>query len=82
MTTREDIADWFVEGKSANATHMIIVCDTFDYEDYPVYVYDHSGGISHCVEKYDGKNMQKVMEVYNLNERLIPQLEEVRAFNY
>ena len=36
--TRKDIKTWFVEGKEKGATHMIIVCDSFSYEDYPVFV--------------------------------------------
>ncbi len=36
--SRADIKRWFRNGKKNGATHMIVVCDTFDYEDYPVYV--------------------------------------------
>lgn len=38
MTTRNDIAQWFEEGKALGATHMIVAVDTYDHEDYPVYV--------------------------------------------
>ena len=38
MTTKHEIAQWFDRGVSEGATHMIVVCDTFDHEDYPVYV--------------------------------------------
>jgi|ERR1039458_6306432 hypothetical protein len=38
MTTKEDLRRWFNEGVELKATHMIVVCDTFDHEDYPVYV--------------------------------------------
>ena len=37
-TTAEDIGRWFDEGVEEGATHMIVVCDTYDYEDYPVFV--------------------------------------------
>lgn len=33
-TTKEQIREWFVEGVKQKATHMVIVCDTFDWEDY------------------------------------------------
>jgi hypothetical protein len=33
-------------------------------------------------EKYRGRNMQKVMEVYNLSLPLKPQLEEYRAMHF
>lgn len=36
--TQEEIRAWLLEGKAQGATHTIIVCDTFDYEDYPVHV--------------------------------------------
>lgn len=60
-----DIADWFERGKKEGATHLIVVCDTFDHDDYPTWV--HPG--QDFWEKYDhynGKNMQRVMEVYDL----------------
>jgi hypothetical protein len=37
-TTKTDIAVWLKEGKQRGATHTMIVCDTFSYEDYPVHV--------------------------------------------
>jgi len=37
-TTQAMIREWFQDGKSQNYTHMIVVCDTFSYEDYPDYV--------------------------------------------
>jgi len=38
MTTRMDLKVWFDQGKKEGATHMIVVCDTFDFGDYPAYV--------------------------------------------
>jgi hypothetical protein len=63
-TTIEDLKAWFEEGKAKKATHMIVVCDTFDYEDFPIYV---RAGEDVGVEltKRNGQNMQKVMEVYS-----------------
>jgi len=65
MTTREDLADWIDRGIEQGATHMIVVCDTFDYSDYPVYV-KPSEDVRTVVKKYNGVNMQSIMEVYNL----------------
>jgi hypothetical protein len=62
-TTREDIKNWKEEGIRRGATHLIVVCDTFDWEDYPTYVMPGEN----MQEKYDhyhGPNMQKVMEVF------------------
>ncbi len=60
---------------------MIIVCDTFDYEDYPVYVTSEQD-VRKVKEGFDGKNMQKVMEVYKLSMDIEEQLAQTRSFNY
>lgn len=81
--TKEEISAWFDRGvKSAdNPTHMIVVCDTYDHDDYPVYV-KPSENISEIFKKYDGKNMQKVMEVYKLSDDKEKQLNVSRCFNF
>lgn len=80
-TTQDDIVRWFTEGKRQKATHMIVVCDTFDHEDYPVYV-GPKENVRTVVSAYNGPNMQRVMEVYNLSKPMRPQLNETRSFNY
>lgn len=35
--TRMDILRW-IDQRPEDATHMIVVCDTYDWEDFPVYV--------------------------------------------
>jgi hypothetical protein len=62
---RLDILCWFDEGVRKGATHLIVVCDTFNYEDYPIYVMPGEDARKKAAEK-DGSNMQKVMEVYDL----------------
>ena len=79
--TREDIMGWFKRGKNDNQTHMIVVCDTFEYDDYPVFC----DGLEEFEEKYaehDGKNMQKIMEVYDLNKSEEEQMAQDRCYNY
>lgn len=80
MTTKEDIKVWLNRAKPEH-THMIVVCDGFDYEDYPVYV-EENEDIREIEKKYNGINMQKIMEVYNLKIDIESQLNENRAFNY
>ena len=61
----QDLKRWFAAGVEAKASHMIVVCDTFDYEDYPVYA-----GLDNfwrLYDEHDGKNMQRIMEVYDLS---------------
>lgn len=81
MTSIEMIHDWLKEGKKKKATHCIIVCDTFDYEDYPVYV-SKNQNVREIEKKYDGQNMQRVMEVYDLKKPLEKQLVTSRNFSY
>lgn len=80
-TTKEDIRRWFEAGKKMGATHLIVVCDTFDWEDYPVYV-DKTEDVRRMFEKYNGKNMQKVMEVYSFHRDIKSQLNEHRSFHF
>jgi hypothetical protein len=77
-TSRSDIERWYKSGKSQNKKWLIVVCDTFDYEDYPVYAstdkefwyeYDH----------HNGQNMQCIMESYDLTKSLDSQINEFRC---
>jgi hypothetical protein len=80
-TTIQDLKRWFKEGKEQGATHMVVVCDTFDWEDYPVYVKDPDE-VLEVIRKHS-MNMQKVMEVYNLNMTFAEQSRPgTRVFNY
>ena len=64
-TTRKALKRWFTEGVKKDASYMIVVCDTFDHEDYPVYV-KPSEDFWETHASYHGKNMQRIMEVYDL----------------
>lgn len=80
-TSRQMIREWFERGVAQGKTHMIVVCDTFDHDDYPVYVCP--GESSHKVaEAYNGKDMQRLMEVYDLRKPMEAQLAERRAWNW
>jgi len=79
-TTKEEIRDWFLDGLKKKATHMIIVCDTFDWTDYPVYVSKKQKSID-VFMKYENRDMQKVMEVYDLALDMEAQLNAKRVFN-
>lgn len=79
--TKQDIREWLARGKKENATHVIVVCDSFDYDDYPVMVKKGQDAFA-IAKEYDEKNMQRVMEVYNLSMDIEKQLNEHRAFHY
>lgn len=78
--SKTEIAEWFDEGRREKRSHMIIVCDTFDYEDYPVF----ADSDEDCVKQYTRyrrKDMQRVMEVYDLRQAKASQMNEVRAWH-
>ena len=77
--TKQDIMRWFKNGVDEKQTHMIVVCDCYDYEDYPVYV-GKDEDVREIEKYYNGKELQAIMEVYNLRMDLDSQMEEYRAF--
>lgn len=76
--TKEDIRRWFKKGAEEGEAYMIIVCDTFDYDDYPVYTSKESYNERHS--HYIQASMQTIMEVYDLNQDMEEQLAEHRCF--
>ncbi len=80
-TTKEDIKEWIKTGQQRGASHMIVVCDTFDWEDYPVYVMPNEN-VHDRYEHFNGPNMQKVMEVYNLQKDIEIQINKHRVFEF
>lgn len=80
-TTKDDIKLWIKEGQDKGATHMIVVCDTYDWDDYPVYVMPGQDAKSEFNTR-NGSNMQKVMEVYNLSKDIDKQLNQHRAMEF
>jgi len=77
----EPFGRWFRTAKEQGATHVIVVCDTFDHEDYPVYVKPGQSARA-IASEYDGKNMQRLMEVYNMSMDLEQQFKQHRCFNW
>lgn len=78
----DDIKNWFDQGISLGATHMIVVCDTFDFEDFPVMVYANDDPRK-MVDHYKSLPLTKVMEVYNLSMSKDEQCQgNTRVFNY
>jgi hypothetical protein len=79
VTTQDTIRTWLHDGRGRGATHVIVGCETFDWTDYPVYVLSDMD-IHEAVAKYNGVNMQKIMEVYKLSDDLEEQLTERRVW--
>jgi len=79
-TTKEEIKAWLENAKDKGATHMLVVCDTFDYDDYQVHVMPGES-VKEAIEKYNRMDMSKVMEVYSLALPIDTQLNEFRAWH-
>lgn len=62
----KDIAGWFEEGRRQKAAYMIVACDTFDHDDYPVYASEENFWSKY--RSVDNSNMQRIIEVYDLNK--------------
>ena len=61
MTTMNDIREMVNRYDCAGYSHVVIVCDTYDYGDYPVGV-KIGEDVQKVIEEYSGQDMQKVME--------------------
>jgi len=82
MTTQADIREWLERGQGKGATHVIVMCDTFDWDDYPVFVDSNQNIRDEVARLQNGGNMQKIMEVYNLSLDIEAQINEDRSFNF
>jgi hypothetical protein len=80
MPTLDEFSFWFDNGIEQKADFMIMVCDTFDWGDYPVYIKKENFWEEY--HKHNGINMQTIMEVYDLHLNKDIQLKEHRAFHY
>jgi hypothetical protein len=81
MTAIQDLKEWYERGKKLGATHMVVACDTYDWEDYPCFVMPNQN-VAQVASEHNGVNMQKVMEVYNLSKPFDKQtMKNGRAFD-
>jgi hypothetical protein len=76
----ETISGWVKRAKESDCTHLIVVCDTFDHDDYPVYV-TKDEDIHERIKHFQQASMQRIMEVYNMSMDLDKQLKERRAYH-
>jgi len=70
-------AGTLLEAKEAGATHVMVVCDTFDYEDYPVLIMP--GDSLDAKRREFSGNMQRVMEVIPIQSEQEARLSKVNA---
>ena len=64
--SRRDVDRWIETAKLGKCKYIISVCDTFDYDDYPVYCED----LNELQRRYPEytKNMKRVNEIIRINE--------------
>ena len=79
MTSAATIRKWFEQEKDKGHDRMIVVCDTFDHEDYPVGC--SAADVEEKLLYYKEADMQRVMEVYNLNKPMEEQFMVHRVWN-
>jgi len=80
-TSQSEIEEWVRAAHKKGCTHLIVVCDDFSFEDYPVEVFD-GDDIKKKIEEYkDLKKMQRIMEIYSMRLPIDLQLAERRAWH-
>ena len=80
-TSQDDVKEWFNSGVKDKAAYMIVMVDTYDHGDYPVFV-QPDDDIHAELNSRRMAPMQRIMEVYDLSMDRDQQLNEYRAFNY
>lgn len=66
---RREVDDWIEYAKNEGYKYIISVCDTFDYDDYPVYCKNKKD----VQEKYPSYtiNMQRVNEIIKIDGNVV-----------
>jgi hypothetical protein len=69
--SNETIAQWCAEQRAKNMTILLVVCDTYDYSQYPV-----GTTARDFWEQYEhhDENMQRVEGIYDLTQEGLVQL--------
>lgn len=76
-TTNADLIAWFKTCKADGDDYMLVFCDTYDYEDYPVGV--RSQDYWTVREQLERAPMQLFMESYDLHADRTEQIALDRA---
>lgn len=68
-TSNEQLENWFNDGIENNQRWMLIICDTYEWSDYPVYF--SADQKDECLKRISqaqaGDNMQRLMECYDFD---------------
>ena len=60
--TREEVDGWISTARKNGDEYIISVCDTFDWEDYPIFCED-AEMVNQRIPDVDVKNMQRINEI-------------------
>ena len=61
MTTKAEVQAWVDEAKTLNMEYVVVVCDCFDYTDFPVYCKNFTRANA-VLGEYMNKELHRVME--------------------
>lgn len=61
----EDVNRWIATAKKDKMEFIVSVCDTFDWDDYPIYCKDEAD-MEKQKKLHNGVNMQRVNEVIRI----------------
>lgn len=78
--TLAEITKWVKQAQDEGASYLIIVCDTFDWGDYPITVMPDQDFLTEF-DRVNGRNMQQIMEIYDLSHDIETQLGERRSWH-
>lgn len=78
-TSQAEIRGWLESAKTSGSRWLIVVCDTWDFEDYPVEVKGDAAAFYAEYDRVARADMTRIMEVYDLDMDLPSQLQEFRA---
>lgn len=73
MATQKEIATWQQTGREQGATHMLVVRDVLEKQDYPVYV-PPGREVAEIAQRYE-KKLTNVVWCYPLSPNLSAILE-------
>jgi len=68
--TRQDVDRWIETAKKQNSQFIISVCDTYDWDDCPIYCKDKTELMEEYNE-HNGKNMQRVNEIIKIEGKKV-----------
>lgn len=78
--TKQMIKNMLDSGIEKGYSHLLIICDKWDYEYYPKYVLEKDD-INDVIKRYGGDNLEVIMEIYNYGLDLESQLNEYRSYH-